>query len=140
MAEDGPVETAQAVVLLGGGLVGAYIAFALRREIGRVWALMYGALAIGLLLVAGEEISWGQRLFRIETPEWLAENRQEEANLHNLPGVGLALHAIVRYGLWLAIALSLLRMWWRPMEQWRPCLWVPAPVLIPTWLCFISYS
>ena len=34
---------------------------------------------------AGEEISWGQRIFGIETPEAFAEhNRQGETNLHNL--------------------------------------------------------
>ena len=33
----------------------------------------------------GEEISWGQRIFNIETPGFLAEaNAQKETNLHNL--------------------------------------------------------
>ncbi len=33
----------------------------------------------------GEEISWGQRIFNIETPWFLAEaNAEKETNLHNL--------------------------------------------------------
>ena len=33
----------------------------------------------------GEEISWGQRIFNIETPDFIADaNRQSELNFHNL--------------------------------------------------------
>ncbi|MCY4260904.1 MAG: hypothetical protein OXC91_11640 [Rhodobacteraceae bacterium] len=42
-------------------------------------------LAILAAFGAGEEISWGQRLFAIETPEALRViNRQDETNIHNL--------------------------------------------------------
>ncbi len=43
-------------------------------------------LALFFVFVAGEEISWGQRIFGFETPELLANfaNRQGEVNLHNL--------------------------------------------------------
>ncbi|MDH3403950.1 MAG: hypothetical protein OES32_08900 [Acidobacteriota bacterium] len=52
----------------------------------RQWTLaaLYGVLALGLLFVAGEEISWGQRVWELETPELLTRNRQNELNLHNL--------------------------------------------------------
>lgn len=41
-------------------------------------------MSLGLLVIAGEEISWGQRVVGIETPEHLAAiNTQEEINLHN---------------------------------------------------------
>ncbi len=37
------------------------------------------------LFGAGEEISWGQRIFNIETPEFFKKhNAQKEMNLHNL--------------------------------------------------------
>jgi len=44
-------------------------------------------LLLGLLFFfgAGEEISWGQRLFNITTPEILISNVQHELNIHNLP-------------------------------------------------------
>ena len=47
--------------------------------------LSYLALALIFFLGAGEEISWGQRIFNFETPEsWRGVNVQEETNLHNL--------------------------------------------------------
>ena len=61
----------------------------------RVWLLKgkRGALLIGfysfvtlaLFFVSGEEISWGQRIFGIESSEFFVENNaQGETNLHNL--------------------------------------------------------
>jgi hypothetical protein len=47
--------------------------------------LSYLGLALIFFLGAGEEISWGQRILGIETPEaWAEINKQEETNLHNL--------------------------------------------------------
>ena len=44
-------------------------------------------LLLGVLFFfgAGEEISWGQRVFSFETPEIAATNIQHEFNLHNMP-------------------------------------------------------
>ncbi len=47
----------------------------------------YLVLLLGLffLFCAGEEISWGQRIFGIDTPEFMEkENAQKEFNFHNL--------------------------------------------------------
>jgi hypothetical protein len=47
--------------------------------------LSYLVLALILIFGAGEEISWGQRIFNIETPQELQkENAQDEINIHNL--------------------------------------------------------
>ena len=41
--------------------------------------------AVVFFMAAGEEISWGQRLFDIPTPEYLKQvNDQNELNLHNI--------------------------------------------------------
>lgn len=46
--------------------------------------LFFSVLALACLYVAGEEISWGQRLFDVPTPEFFSEhNLQQETNLHN---------------------------------------------------------
>jgi len=44
-------------------------------------------LLLGLLFFfgAGEEISWGQRIFHFHTPEIMSSNLQHEFNLHNMP-------------------------------------------------------
>jgi hypothetical protein len=83
--EDGVIEWLTVVALFVAGLV------MLRRSLrltDRSW-FPFRLVCIGAALVmffgAGEEISWGQRLFDLETPELLKEhNRQSEMNLHNL--------------------------------------------------------
>lgn len=55
----------------------------------RLAAVGLGLIALGCFFLAGEEISWAQRVIGIETPPALAEaNRQSETNLHNID-VGL---------------------------------------------------
>lgn len=83
--EDGPVEWAGFAGFLVGAL--ALLAAARRQPDRRAAvALLLGGL--GLLVVAGEEISWGQRLFGLETPVALAEaNTQDELTLHNVDGL-----------------------------------------------------
>jgi hypothetical protein len=50
-----------------------------------VAALLLVLVAMGSFFLAGEEISWGQRVLGIETPPALAEaNQQSETNLHNI--------------------------------------------------------
>ena len=67
------------------------ISFFLSRQIRQrdlwSWIVSFTFLGLAILFVfgAGEEISWGQRILNIETPESLsAINRQGELNLHNL--------------------------------------------------------
>lgn len=46
------------------------------------WLIGWGVL---FLLVALEEISWGQRIFGVDTPDFLlSRNLQKETNIHNL--------------------------------------------------------
>jgi hypothetical protein len=86
--EDGVVEYLTALGFLIGGI------FALLLTNKRNFftnslvrnTFIAGCILVGLSLffVAGEEISWGQRILGIETPEAIAEqNRQGEINLHN---------------------------------------------------------
>ena len=81
--EDGPVEWVGAFALGTACVLFARLACASRvRSISRVWLAL---LAVLFLFGTGEEISWGQRIFRFSTPEVIAEqNRQGEANIHNL--------------------------------------------------------
>ena len=49
----------------------------------RFW-LFFAALALACFYVTGEEISWGQRLFNLATPDFFrSHNLQQETNLHN---------------------------------------------------------
>lgn len=61
-----------------------------RKSLDTTWMslikkLVYLGLALLFFFGAGEEISWGQRIFGFKTPEPLAQvNKQDELNLHNL--------------------------------------------------------
>lgn len=72
-----------------GLLMGSFVSLrrALRLGGSRGWMMFLTALLLGLVLfvAAGEEISWGQRIFGIESPEYFKENNtQQETNFHNL--------------------------------------------------------
>ncbi len=65
---------------------GVAFAFAARLFLARSsYRWFFLALAISCLYVFMEEISWGQRLFGIATPEFFKQhNLQREINLHNM--------------------------------------------------------
>lgn len=83
--EDALVEYLGFAGLIAVGIVLARTA-RLERARGRAGRAILLALAAALFVwAAGEEISWGQRLFGIETPPSLLEiNAQGELNLHNI--------------------------------------------------------
>ena len=79
--EDGLVEYGTALFLFVGSL--ALIGLGRRNTGYRKGLLFFYALLF--FFAAGEEISWGQRIFGIESSEFFNENnRQNETNLHNL--------------------------------------------------------
>jgi hypothetical protein len=83
--EDGFVEWLTVLGLLAGSFTCFYRFFKLRKE--KRWMFLTATFLLGILLffAAGEEISWGQRLFGIESPEYFKQrNTQGETNLHNL--------------------------------------------------------
>jgi hypothetical protein len=85
LAEDGILEWLTVAVLV----FCAFLCFqrAVRLRSVRP-ALFVGSLIfLGFVFIfgAGEELSWGQRIFGVETPEWLEKhNKQQELNVHNL--------------------------------------------------------
>jgi len=84
--ENQPIELLTFLALFAGGLLGLDFARRLHasKAESRVW-LFYAAFALGMLLVALEEISWGQWFFEFDTPESVRwRNRQGEMNLHNI--------------------------------------------------------
>ena len=105
-------------------------------------------LAIACSYVVLEEISWGQRIFGFETPEFLkARNLQGEANLHNLftgphktflkdlISIGVAL-GLVMFGLGYPMALA---------YQWKPALWLDrvglpgSPLMLSPYFIVAAY-
>lgn len=85
LAENQPVELLTFVFLVVGGALGLRLAWRLRHSGERtVVVAFYAVFALGLLVIAGEEVAWGQWFLGFETPEAIgAVNTQGELTLHN---------------------------------------------------------
>ncbi len=106
-AEDRLVENGTALFLLVASLVLAANARRLWRRGLRRAAALTGFYALLFFFGAGEEISWGQRIFNWETGDFFAANNyQGETNLHNLM-VGEVRLAQVVFGHALTVVLLL---------------------------------
>ncbi|MBT0767423.1 hypothetical protein KIH74_00720 [Kineosporia sp. J2-2] len=83
LEEDFPVEWGQfACCVFVSVVAGMTVPQAVRN---RQWALagLLLTAVLGWFFLAGEEISWGQRVFGIATPDGFEGNHQAETNLHN---------------------------------------------------------
>ncbi len=82
--EDNPLEWMTFWAFLLGGVVFALAALHQRRRDGGFPWFLTG-ISVFCVFVAMEEISWAQRVFGYRPPEYfLAENFQQELNLHNV--------------------------------------------------------
>ncbi|MEO3416702.1 hypothetical protein AAFO92_18785 [Roseovarius sp. CAU 1744] len=92
-AEDGFAEYGTALALLVGCLILIRNALSLKGRAAPTLAVSLTFFyAVLFFFGAGEEISWGQRIFGWETSEAMKEiNRQDETNLHNIEIGGVAL-------------------------------------------------
>jgi hypothetical protein len=102
------VEDLQVVFYLAGAVISLLLARRLRRLGRRPLAGIFLVGAVGLFLVAGEEVSWGQELWERIIPgfpdseDLRGVNAQGETTLHNLHGIGritnMAFFALAAYG------------------------------------------
>ena len=87
-SEDNIIENLSAVLLLFCSCFFLISFFHARKSPLKIhhW-LTYGLLMLSIVffLIAGEEISWGQRIFDLATPDYLSSvNEQDELNFHNI--------------------------------------------------------
>jgi hypothetical protein len=93
--EDRILEWAQFAALVLAAVVVAKVALHLRREGQLPFAVAWGLFAVGCVLIAGEEIAWGQRILGLETPDALDEvNHQGQITAHNIRGVQDAINLV----------------------------------------------
>ena len=93
--EDGALESIQVAAYFLSSLLAWHVASICSGPSQRLIRWAYRVLACGLLVVALEEINWGQRLLGVATPDWFQRNSsQGEINIHNLHPVQSVLHPV----------------------------------------------
>jgi len=111
------------------------VAAAVRLERGAkvLSTVAFAALALCALVSAGEEISWGQRLFGFDPPDALEElNSQEELNVHDVVEVQGKVN--------LALALASLYGLAAPWLLRRRLLVVPPAALASAFFVMLAYT
>lgn len=120
--EDGFVEWLTVLALVASALLMLRRAWSLRTVRTPLFLFVTVMSAAVFLFGAGEEISWGQRIFSVETPEWLAErNKQSEMNLHNLVIGGHSINKLVfskGLGIVLLVYLIVLPLLYKKNPVW----------------------
>jgi hypothetical protein len=109
LQENHPVELLTFAFLLGGGILGILVALKTKRSGGKsLVSVFYALFSTALILIAMEEVAWGQTFFGFETPTaWQSGNLQNETTLHNV--VGLQGHSELfrlAYGLGTAVGIQ----------------------------------
>lgn len=83
--EDGLVETITVLALLAGSITCFRRVIKLRDHKAKWFLICTAILGTLFFFGAGEELSWGQRIFKTYSPEFFQNfNSQGETNLHNL--------------------------------------------------------
>lgn len=119
--EDGFAEYGTAFMLLCISLLCASRLFNLGKYKSISWKIGLVGMALVFLFGAGEEISWGQRIFGIESSEYFKENNaQQETNLHNMVVGGTKVNKLIfsqLLTLILVIYLIILPILYRKVEK-----------------------
>lgn len=111
--EDSVVENMQAVIYLASFIISLFVTIKFLRSKMTSHCVLYGILTLGLLFIMNEEVSWGQRIWGIQTPDFFEQyNFQKEISLHNLKPIQKKIQGICilvgAYGAFAWIVVSLL--------------------------------
>ncbi len=106
VVEDGFIEWLTVVPLVIITCVAVSYLVKLSHSRNWMFSIVVSVIALFCFFSAGEEISWGQRIFHIKTPEYFAEhNTQDELNVHNLVVDGEKINKLVFSQLFVAAAV-----------------------------------
>lgn len=119
VAEDGIFENITALVLLSVSVLFLIRYIKEHKTRSRWWKILNILIVVGAFFGFGEEISWGQRIFSIQSGEFFAVNNiQQETNLHNLEVGGVNINKlifsrglVIVFGFYFVLAQLLYRKW-----------------------------
>jgi hypothetical protein len=96
VVEDGVLEYFTALMLFTVAIVCTVKVLKDRRGHTKAFVIINVLIATLMYFGAGEEVSWGQRIFGVETSEYFLENNtQNETNLHNMTVNGVSINKLV---------------------------------------------
>jgi hypothetical protein len=96
LKEDGLVENLTFLFLLLSSFVAGFRCFHAPMGVSKLYWLTWIGLAFLFFFAAGEEISWGQRIFNWKTSGvFETNNLQHETNLHNLEVGGVKINKLI---------------------------------------------
>jgi uncharacterized Tic20 family protein len=131
--EDSLLEWTQFAGYVVAAILGVTIAWRFHVAEEKWLSRAYLGFTLAMLFIAGEEISWGQRLFGWSAPSQL-DNKQHETTIHNTAHVlKLFNWAMLLVGLCGFVVPWLLRQ--RRTDAWMKAL-VP-PLFLSTWFFFL---
>src|SRR5690606_31025377 len=96
VVEDGFIENLTVIALLTATFTALIYRIKYAAGKSALFKVVMGFIIFSTFFVAGEEISWGQRVFNIQSSEFFQENNaQQETNLHNMVIGGKKVNKIV---------------------------------------------
>lgn len=141
--EGGVIEYGTSVAYILAFAFAIPVANSFLREKHQIWGILYYLFAFALLFVGLEEISWGQRLFGIESPEFFETyNSQDEITLHNLEWFRHYLHhGYIIIGFlgsfsWLVLRQIKEKFYAKRLKYFVPS-WFLASFFFPAFIIFI---
>ncbi len=140
--EDGIAEWGQWIFLLALVVIYARLAIALWRQHQRPLALLYAVAMVAVIFTAGEEISWGQRIFGWMTPGALDDiNNQGETNIHNIGSLLKIFNVVIMLVAFIAAVLPLVRwsVWRERARSIAGYALIPPAALIPAFGMEFAY-
>lgn len=142
-AEDSLLEWLQFALIFAASPMAAAVAVRLLRTGQRGMTVLYFMLALATFVIAGEEISWGQRIFGWGTPDVLdAVNKQQETNVHNIEIVQRVFALVLFLGSMYCAMVPLTKAIFSPEEEVHPLhpLLIPPLFLVPAFLMMFGYK
>jgi hypothetical protein len=140
--EDGIAEWGQWFFLVALIVIYARLAIALWRQKQRPLALLYALAMVAVIFTAGEEISWGQRIFHWITPGALEDiNNQGETNIHNIGSILKIFNLVIMIVAFIAAVLPLIRWsaWRERARSIAGYALIPPAALIPAFGMEFAY-
>lgn len=146
VVEDGFVENLTLWPLLCSIGVGIFYLKNLSKNRSAWFSVIVVFAIVFSFFVAGEEISWGQRIFHVQSSEFFKKNNaQAETNLHNLVVDGKKVNKIIFSQLLtvcIAFYLLILPYFYRKKQSWKKFIdyvGIPVPRLYQIIACILLF-